>query len=393
MLKAHFDVIQCFAQFGRNFAEIKEPQQTASETFRLFSEIHRNIEKDGLHMLKTVKPVLSDLGTYLTKAIPDTKLTIRRYADAKFSYLSYCLKVKELDDEEHTYAALQDPLYRVETGNYEYRLILRCRQEARTKFAQLRNDVLEKLELLESKHAQDLQNHLKKLIEGLSGYSEIILERLKVHPNLFPIEVDLKPSAFQYKSNRPSKFEEEEMQQEEIPIELGEEILLSQDGQRKNTVGLLEKQQITNLRNNLMKSNEMLLTSSTSLIPGFEEVDLSDASFTTDVNSKANSLLVELGIAGIDLSIKSNVNESGMNASNGLKGEMNFNQCFDWLTSDTQALDVSQSESASNSFQSNLDDLLNLKIENNNNINNENSDNGKTLSPTTSGSNSANLLH
>lgn len=93
MLKAHFDVIQCFSLFGRNFAEIREPQQTASETFRIFSDMHRNMEKDGLAMLKAVKPVLSDLGTYLMKAIPDTKLTIRRYADAKFTYLSYCLKV------------------------------------------------------------------------------------------------------------------------------------------------------------------------------------------------------------------------------------------------------------------------------------------------------------
>ena len=27
-----------------------------------------------------------------------------------------------MDDEEYSYAALQEPLYRVETGNYEYRL-------------------------------------------------------------------------------------------------------------------------------------------------------------------------------------------------------------------------------------------------------------------------------
>ena len=36
-------------------------------------------------------------------------------------FQSYCLKVKEMDDEEYSYAALQEPLYRVETGNYEYR--------------------------------------------------------------------------------------------------------------------------------------------------------------------------------------------------------------------------------------------------------------------------------
>lgn len=65
------------------------------------------------------------MGTYLYKAIPDTRLTVRKYADAKFEYLAYCLKVKEMDDEECSYAALQEPLYRVETGNYEYRLKLK----------------------------------------------------------------------------------------------------------------------------------------------------------------------------------------------------------------------------------------------------------------------------
>lgn len=63
------------------------------------------------------------MGTYLNKAIPDTKLTIKKYADTKFEYLSYCLKVKEMDDEEYSYGALQEPLYRVDTGNYEYRYV------------------------------------------------------------------------------------------------------------------------------------------------------------------------------------------------------------------------------------------------------------------------------
>lgn len=50
--------------------------------------------------------------------------------------------------------ALQEPLYRVSTGNYEYRLILRCRQEARARFSQMRKDVLEKMELLDQKHGE-----------------------------------------------------------------------------------------------------------------------------------------------------------------------------------------------------------------------------------------------
>lgn len=48
--------------------------------------------------------------------------------------------------------AMGEPLYRVSTGNYEYRLVLRCRQEARARFAKMRKDVLEKIELLDQKH-------------------------------------------------------------------------------------------------------------------------------------------------------------------------------------------------------------------------------------------------
>ena len=31
--------------------------------------------------------MVADLNTYLTKAIPDTRLTIEKYADVKFEYL------------------------------------------------------------------------------------------------------------------------------------------------------------------------------------------------------------------------------------------------------------------------------------------------------------------
>lgn len=342
MLKAHFDVIQCFSLFGRNFAEIREPQQTASETFRIFSEMHRNMEKDGLKMLKAVKPVLSDLGTYLTKAIPDTKLTIRRYADAKFSYLSYCLKVKELDDEEHTYAALQDPLYRVETGNYEYRLILRCRQEARAKFASLRNDVLEKLELLESKHAQDLVNHLRKLIEGLATYSQDILEKIQANPNLFPIEVDLKPSAFQYKSNQTVKFEEEEEAhgEEEIPIEIGVEAITTKD--------------------NVDKSSNV----TSNLISGFEEINLNLESQSAQDKCATDDLLVELGIADIDLSIPT---------SSAIKSQPQIQQkipsienSLDWLADDSNAFSA---DAIDDIFKFNANDIQNQIASNNNLLN------------------------
>ncbi|KAA0192917.1 hypothetical protein HAZT_HAZT012273, partial [Hyalella azteca] len=192
VFKAFFDLIQVFKNFGDIFCRIgvREIQQSANEAFNQFGEAHRMMEKYGIQMLKRLKPILGDLGTYLHKAIPDTRLTIKRYADIKFEYLSYCLKVKEMDDEEIQFAQLQEPLYRVETGNYEYRLILRCRQEARSGFARLRSDVLVKLELLDSKHVQHLTTQLTRLVSLLASY-HTQCQQLMHDKHWFPIELDL----------------------------------------------------------------------------------------------------------------------------------------------------------------------------------------------------------
>ena len=39
----------------------------------------------------------------------------------RHNYHCWHTQVKELDDEDYSYQATQEPLYRVETGNYEYR--------------------------------------------------------------------------------------------------------------------------------------------------------------------------------------------------------------------------------------------------------------------------------
>ncbi|XP_066588093.1 PRKCA-binding protein isoform X2 [Prorops nasuta] len=231
MLHAFFDLIQIYKVFGDAFAAIgvREPQPRASEAFRQFGEQHRQMEKFGVQMLKSLKPILTDLGTYLHKAIPDTRLTISKYADAKFEYLSYCLKVKELDDEERSYIAIQEPLYRVETGNYEYRLVLRCRQEARIRFAKLRSDVLIKLELLDNKHVQDVVWQLQKFASGLAKYYNNTEELLSA-VTLFPVEVDLSHSAFQYKSTGPQTSIEaddtDEVEESEVKKPVVEENLI-----------------------------------------------------------------------------------------------------------------------------------------------------------------------
>ncbi|XP_049537721.1 PRKCA-binding protein isoform X1 [Anopheles darlingi] len=293
MLKAHFDVLQTYQAFGNVFASIsvREPQPRASEAFRIFGELHRSMEKDGIKMIKSLKPILADMGTYLHKAIPDTKLTVKRYADAKFSYLSYCLKIKEMDDEEHGYAAIQEPLYRVETGNYEYRLILRCRQEARIKFAKLRSDVLEKIELLECKHARDLASQLRKFIEGLATLATETVERLEAIPNLFPIEVDLKASAFQYKS--AIKFQAEEYV-DDVETVQAEEAL--EDRESK-----VHSESQSTATDRMSRPNGSDLEGQ--LLGGFDEVDLGKGS--SNGATAQNDLLDELGLAGIDLTIGS----------------------------------------------------------------------------------------
>lgn len=230
VLHAHMELLQTIKAMGDVFASlaVREPQPRASEAFRLFGEQHRNMEKAGLEMIKMVKPVLSDMGTYLHKAIPDTRLTVKKYADAKFEYLAYCLKVKEMDDEECGYAALQEPIYRVETGNYEYRLILRCRQLARGRFAKLRADVLVKMELLDSKHVQQLGGQLVRITQALSEMHDGHLKALS-GPALFPVEVDLSNSAFQYKSTMPvvPNFNEDEDSEIDPADEINESMFSS----------------------------------------------------------------------------------------------------------------------------------------------------------------------
>ncbi|KAK2512750.1 Pick1 [Columba guinea] len=168
LLRAFFELSQTHRAFGDVFSVIgvREPQPAASEAFIKFADAHRNIEKFGIHLLKTIKP-------------------------------SYCLKVKEMDDEEYSCIALNEPLYRVSTGNYEYRLILRCRQEARTRFAKMRKDVLEKIELLDQKHVQDIVFQLQRFVSTMSKYYDDCYAVLR-DADVFPIEVDLARTTLNY---------------------------------------------------------------------------------------------------------------------------------------------------------------------------------------------------
>lgn len=212
LLKSYFTLCKTHREFGDIFAEIscRDGTESGSSAFGKFSGAHRGFEKSGLKLITTLKPMLGDLNTYLNKAIPDTKMTIKKYADTKFEYLSFCLKVKEMDDEEYSYTALQEPLYRVETGNYEYRLVLRCRQDARDRFAKLRKDVMEKLELLDNKHVQDIVHQLQRFVAVISKYHNDCEDGMK-EALVFPIEVDLSSATFEY--DKKDRFHDPEYEE------------------------------------------------------------------------------------------------------------------------------------------------------------------------------------
>lgn len=69
-----------------------------------------------------------------------------------------------------------------------------------------------KLELLDNKHVQDISAQLEKFVGGLASFHAAALLTLDP-PNtrpLFPIEMDLSRSAFQYKSTTPLQVSTQE---------------------------------------------------------------------------------------------------------------------------------------------------------------------------------------
>ncbi|CAJ0603026.1 unnamed protein product [Cylicocyclus nassatus] len=179
-------------EFGDVFCELAahEAHANANEAFTVFGEAHRQLSRKQSETLKNLRPLIADLMTYVEKVIPDTQLTLKKYLDVKYEYLSYCLKLKEMDDEELEYHSLNEGLYRVETGNYEYRLMLRCRQETRQKFVQMRNDVMVKIELLDQKHVRDIALHLTNFASVMKEHLSECSSVLQNTQNS-PIEIDI----------------------------------------------------------------------------------------------------------------------------------------------------------------------------------------------------------
>jgi len=86
---------------------------------------------------------------------------------------------------------------------------LRCRQIARERFIALRKDVLTKIKLLENKHVHDVVNQFQIISSQITSYNHEISWMIlggdtdDNEPPIFPIEMDLKCTAFEYDSVQP----------------------------------------------------------------------------------------------------------------------------------------------------------------------------------------------
>jgi len=142
---------------------IQEPLPEDRNLLNTLAECHRACSREQSTLVSQLSHFTSDLRNFSEKAIPDTQLSMRRYADAKHAYLAFCLKVKEMEDEEIEVLGDGGDLSRVANGNMEYRVMLRCRERSRQKFIDERGHVMVKLEMLEEKHGRGLVGMVERL--------------------------------------------------------------------------------------------------------------------------------------------------------------------------------------------------------------------------------------
>ena len=81
VLKAIFELAHTHRNFGDAFANIgaREPQFKASEAFTKFGEAHRQIDRHAITLLRTVKPVKTN--------VPRRPTFVRLSDDCRFEHL------------------------------------------------------------------------------------------------------------------------------------------------------------------------------------------------------------------------------------------------------------------------------------------------------------------
>ncbi|KAL7669910.1 hypothetical protein ACOME3_004857 [Neoechinorhynchus agilis] len=176
-------MIETQKEFGNSLADMaaRDPQKSANEAFNQFGEAHRQIAKRGEDILSVLSESAASTKTFNTTILPDLKMTD-----------PLAMKAADLESEVSLYSSLGEDLLRVETGDYEYRVILHLREDALSRLRKMRSDVVEKLELADKKHVDGLYKNVRTMTESMIATYSDCCQIMEDCIGIFPIEPDLK---------------------------------------------------------------------------------------------------------------------------------------------------------------------------------------------------------
>ncbi|KAE9554319.1 hypothetical protein FO519_002490 [Halicephalobus sp. NKZ332] len=170
-------LVRCYAavssisnELGALFGQVavRELSPENVNFFTQYADAQSAVYKETSQFLSTVERLIDSIQSFVKNAIPDCRLSLSKYMNAKFEYLSYCLKLKEMEDEEVEMAEYDEYPARMDNGNYEYRVMLKCRETSRSKFIEMRNHVQIKIQLLDEKQVSDLPQQLRLLVSTMA---------------------------------------------------------------------------------------------------------------------------------------------------------------------------------------------------------------------------------
>jgi PRKCA-binding protein len=96
MLSSYQSMAETQTVIGCIFAEIgtKEVEEEAKKEFGELGIAHKHLGKEHSGMVTRLEESIRALKSHAEAAIPDVRQTLAKYLDAKYEYLSYCLRIK-----------------------------------------------------------------------------------------------------------------------------------------------------------------------------------------------------------------------------------------------------------------------------------------------------------
>uniref|UniRef100_A0AC35G3D0 PRKCA-binding protein n=1 Tax=Panagrolaimus sp. PS1159 TaxID=55785 RepID=A0AC35G3D0_9BILA len=190
LLRCHSATSSIHNEIGSLMGQIavRELSPNCVNIFTQYADIQSSLHKENTQFLSNIEKLIDSIQSHVKNAIPDVRFSLSKYMNAKFEYLSYCLKIKELEDEEVEMAEYDEYPARMETGNYEYRVMLKCRETSRTKFIDMRNHVQIKIQMLDEKQVNDLPQQMRNIIGAMKDVSNNCRNVLR---NAFDYEIEV----------------------------------------------------------------------------------------------------------------------------------------------------------------------------------------------------------